>query len=651
MLLSLSSLPKTADRQALRAGEGFQRVVNALRFARRESRYHPTFSGGTASTRFLVQNLSRQAVILGNMTKVKKELLKSATPKSPLSGRRQPRAGTVPAETTQLDEDAISAIVGSLKQGDFSKEVQHKLDDLWNEIKQKGDRNRHYYKIAAMVSEVNYHLDRPERAKAAVADGGVLLRELHSAGISVDRKLLKEQIRYCQDYIQVACYYPHQYEDALRFLGQCREVVMKWLRSSYGTRAQNSYYVGKSKRQMNDYDGAEKSFRDAIKKYGRRAHSRRDLPREAKLAECAFIARRVAITLGLGLGWLDYTRGRLAAAYEKVNTAKAVLSAHGDDLNIAYLDLMCGSIWRCQAGTDFQRRHLLRKARSTVTEALVTFESFQHRRYQARATYELGLIDLALADPDNALNEFGDRLDRARKHAEAVRRQATATGSWRWVSNALILLSRIERKDADVVLAEKLAQKALDLAKKHEQVLCQIDARIARAEARLILAEEEIQHRDEKYNEKSPDSLVGARRDLEKAQALNRTSETRTSENQNLKIEAVCSLNLAKSFLLEGQLAIAESSLPPQQDVGKIEHIDIQNFNAEIKNKINLAKAKPFNIPWNVPDLTFKEHDLELKRFLLACAWQRGARNQAQLAKTLGVDRHTMREWLKAVRE
>ena len=568
-------------------------------------------------------------------------------------------SGTSPVDPTcvqaHTDDTLMREVVSLLKQGNFSYKLQNKLDELWADMRQRKERDWRYYKVAAMVSEVNYHLDRPEKAMVTVADGPHLLKQLQQAEGVIERKLAREQIRCCQAYAQATHYHQHEYERACEFLLACREFVMKRLKTSYGTRAQNSYYLGKTYRQMNMYDPAESMFIDAIEKYQKRAEARKqrrqnidnEVERERlRVEENLFINRRVGIALGLGLGWLDYTRGRLDAAYQKILTAKALSSGYEDELNDAYLDLICGSIWRCQAGSDFDRRGKLKTALTRVGDAYRTFENSTHLRYQARAAYELALINLALADYENAPDHFHSYLAEARKKTDEVIRKATQTNSWRWISNAQIVQSRIKRKEENYSEADTIASNALKLAEDHGQTLCIIDACIARAEARLLLAKDEITKRGLGDVTKPSKSLIEARRDLERALELNVLKlPRRTSENQNVKIQVVCSLYLAKSFALEGLPAAALERFPHREALREIEHVDIELLADEVWAEIQAVRAAPFNISWDAPELKYHPYHDGLKEFLLMCARQRGAKSQSQLARFLGVQRRTIRKW------
>ena len=561
------------------------------------------------------------------------------------------------AEITHPEGEAIREVVGLLKRGDFSTNLQRKLDRLWQHFQQVDPRDWRYYKVAAMVSEVNYYLDRPQVALAAVHNAPQLLARLERTNTPVERKLVREQLRCCQAFAQAEHYRKGDYLKARDFLIACRRLATsKGLKTSYGTRAQNSYYLGKTHRQMDNYALAEKMFRDAIDKYQKRAevraerrqHSKNEAERERlKAEENLFITRRVAIALGLGLGWLDYTRGHLDAAYEKVLTAKALLSGLGDELNTAYLDLICGSIWRCQAGSDFEQRSRLKEAREIVKSAYDTFEREDHTRYKSRAAYELALINLALADPEKAHTKSDAYLKTAEKRASEVFETSRSANSWRWMANARIVQSRIERKKGELhyAQAERLASRAFKLASDHNQTLCMIDALIARAEVKLLLAKETAAKRGSRFAAKSPVLLSEARGDLEAALVLNTRKLRKTGENE--KIRVVCSLLIAKTLLLEDQSQLALERCPTRDQLREIEHTDIQNLAQEVEIDIRARLAAPFSVPWDTANLSYHALESRLKDFLLMCAWQRGARSHTQMAKLLGVQRAVVRQWLK----
>ena len=422
----------------------------------------------------------------------------------------------------------------------------------------------------------------------------------------------------------------------------------------HGTLAQNSYLLGKTYRQMSDYAEAEKAFAESIDNYQKRGELRKKRHQEItnrferelrQQEEYLFLTRRVGIVTGLGLGWLDYTRGRLSSAHQKVITAKILLWPYEDRLNDAYLNLILGSIGRCQAGGLKQNRSKLEAALVTVNDAYGTFRDLKHQRYRARAAYELALINLALADMRNAPHEFAKYISEASTKTREVIAKAQNVPSHRWLSNALVVQSRIARKQRKFEQAETLAEDARATAHKHRQVLCEIDALIALAEIRLVTAK--IAMTSEASAKRAVKLLERAREELKLARKLNEQTVPRTSDNQNEKIEIVCALNLARSFAIQGEQNRARSEYPSRSLILKIEHIDIRMLAAAVDREIDTLESFPLDS--HSENLSYHSLNKELKRFLMRTAERRGANSEDKLAQALGVTPKAIADWKKGL--
>jgi hypothetical protein len=157
------------------------------------------------------------------------------------------------------------------------------------------------------------------------------------------------------------------------------------------------------------------------------------------------------------------------------------------------------AIERSLAGHDPEK---LAGATDLLVNACTTFESVGHKAYLARAAFELSLTHLYAGDTAAA--------DRERARVEEI---SSERDDVRWSCNSLILESRIRRVEGDFRAAEDLASRACIRAENRKQFLCQIDALIARAEARMMLqrfaqAQKDLEDASAFADELSPSSTA-----------------------------------------------------------------------------------------------------------------------------------------------
>lgn len=225
----------------------------------------------------------------------------------------------------------------------------------------------------------------------------------------------------------------------------------------------------------------------------------------------SFSLHRAAICLGLGIGWVNYTRAHLTRAkHDNIIPARIFLLNTNDELNQASLNLILGAIERSLAKNIKD----IRSSIEPVQKAHEVFAHYGHRHYLAWAAYSLSLAHF-----------YGRDFVAAREKQAEVMKIAEELNDFQWKSNSLILRSRINCKLNENKAAEEDALQAYELADEHDQVLCKIDALIARGGARLQLGN----HTD-------------ARADLNEALELNRQQPAarRTAETANPRIEALC---------------------------------------------------------------------------------------------------------------
>lgn len=543
----------------------------------------------------------------------------------------------------------LSHLKAQLKQGNFDDDLRMQTRHLWKALSRVSDRGEHYYKAKSIVSEVSYYFDDIDLARESVKD----FQDFDIRKCPLAKPgLVLEQIRCYLAHIQATLYYDHQYGKARIKIKQCinfltDNLVRRNFRCS-STLAWANYQMGCCFRQLNLLEHAEQTFLRSIRFQGQRARKRMRPNRIATTGrarnheqkqhqvneEVLFCNRRIAIVLGLGLGFCEYTRGHLSSAREKLIIARSLIAPCNDRLNDAYLGVLLGSVVRCSAGNDPRR---LKNAERIVLRARDDFVSLPHARYTARATYELALVHLGLADRDRCSADlFDGYLQRATEEANEVERLSRGLGDTRWVSNALVVKSRIERKLGHFEEAKDFANRALDEA--GSQVLCKIDSRIARAESNISWAKSEAQGNRSRFGENAKDTrLSGSRIDLEEALKLNREDlPARSPESQNEKIDIVCKLHIARSYVLEGNHVQATAVLRELKGIKSIEHKRIIELWREVKAEIAQI-SQAFYVDWSADNLDYKGLTKELQSVLLSIAKQKYPNNRSQQARFLGL--------------
>lgn len=184
----------------------------------------------------------------------------------------------------------------------------------------------------------------------------------------------------------------------------------------------------------------------------------------------------------------------------------------------------------------------------------------------------------------------------------------------------------------------KFANSALGHA--HEQTLCKIDARIALAEAKISWVESDIKNNgplqaDDHRLSASREHLYTALELLAKQQ-----SETSTG-SQNEKIETICQLHMARSFVVEGNYVQASAALQQIKGIGSIEHKWIIEFWRQVKADAAQLNRQ-FTIDWNADVLNYEELTNELSSLLLTVAKQKHPSNQSARANFLNLERHKL---------
>jgi tetratricopeptide (TPR) repeat protein len=408
----------------------------------------------------------------------------------------------------------------------------------------------------------------------------------------------------------------------IELLLECRAYVGEHLANDtfpcYGTLGEIAYTLGRAYRQRQRYADALREFTEAIRLYDERArHKRRTDPLRADEAE-QFSAHKVSVITALGVAWCNYTQGALQAAmFTNLVPARAILRQSQDVLNRAYADVIGASITRGLAGSDAS---VLEQATQDVTLARDVFAAYGHEHYEAGATLELALLALARKNKIEA-----------RKHLERLRELA-AGSDFRWRRAALIIESRIQRREGDTPGALSTATRALKLARKQGELIGQLDALIARSES---------------YTASEGDNATASEgdnaiEDLKQALRLNARS-SHDPAGRNPKVYGICHLHLVRHYLARHNLYYALASFAHWQSVrDRVEHRSIHEKAEQLAKELDRHSRLEFR---GGDDLNYKNNCSRLEEFLLRQA-RRRCRTQEEMAVALGISRALLVQWI-----
>lgn len=522
-------------------------------------------------------------------------------------------------------KNLLRRVKGLLKEGKFEGSL---LDDV-TALKALIDKNKvwlraneplTYFKSRCMIYEVRdyFNLIDDDESREVKDEGTAVAQSLpEKVGpnfSTAERQLIREKVRFCLAHAN-ELYRENHYEAAREKILGLYHFVIEELSDDYlpcfGTLAQLTYFLGKVHRQMAEYEKAEKWFAASIEYHYRRAEKRN------KPAEYIFSSYKAAVCLGLGIGWVNFTRGFLTRALYNITPALLILGNTADTLNTAYLNLIYGSIKRSQAGVE---KKGLEEAIRIILQSFHTFREKGHQRYLARAAFELAL----------AFNLTGD-AEEAESKLEIVERIAEERDDYRWQSHALVVRSRVQRNMKRYEEALESAEKAFHKAERHQQRICKIDALIAKGEAKIAISD-----------------YAAARVDLEDALKLNDGIIRQfppITESVNPKIYAVCHLYLARSYALEGNEQDAREFFQRWDKAGTIEHMWVHHLAESVKQEIDELGTSFFIRASE--SLDYRNRVEELRKWLLAQAKLKEPNNLTKRAKLLGITRSRLSQLVR----
>jgi tetratricopeptide (TPR) repeat protein len=401
-------------------------------------------------------------------------------------------------------------------------------------------------------------------AKQQVEIGPRLLEELESPeavplGQSPDGQ---SRVRLAVAY-GVGLYRDHELEAAKDVLLRAQRILEGSVAQDLflGTRGELAYALGRVYRQQQMFLSAAHEFERAISFYHRRVDERKKHGKSRATDE-TFSRHKIAIIIGLAVGWCNYTQGRLSTAIStNLIPARMLLRSSNDELNASYADVIYASACRAR-GSAWDS---LDKLFTLVNNAKVVFTRYRHKHYISGASIELALIELARKRYDEA-EAFLDGADTDLAHP-------------RWQTWMGIVRSRIARARDDKKAAFRLAERAFSQATVRNERLGQIEALIAMSESRGG-------HHD--------DSVA----DLIKAKKLNQQAEREGKVwSSNLKIDAICTLHMVKQHLASNQRAKADKCFKDWVAIqDKVEHAHVRKMAETLSAQLTLHTPDRFEL-------------------------------------------------------
>lgn len=518
----------------------------------------------------------------------------------------------------------------ALKCGLFSTVLRQDIDSLDEFMIANGrslaERDEvSYLKVKSMLAEAYDYFGVINSSDELRAEGAKVFDQLKVVDVvhPNDRQINRERIRFCLNHANAFFYREYKFDLAKERVLWCRDFITERLREEqcfpcHGTLAQAEFYLGNIYRRLNQYSQAEECFVRAIGFYYERAKRKKDEygtdPSKFEILQedLAFSRYKLAICLGIGMGWVSFTKGNLREAiHHNILPARVLLMGTEDRLHTAYLDLLFNAATR---SADGRRGMNLSAAIENITRAYEVFREHKHIHHAGNALLELSLAYF-----------YNDNLLEAQAILARLEMELRGADESRWRCPRLLIASRIRQRLGDYIEADRLVSHALVYASETKQIPYHIEALIVRSETSILLGR-----------------MDSARADLSRALELNVDGKGQS----NPKVEAICYLHLARSYALDHNGRDAERYFARWKQLEqRVEHGVIRQMARDIEKEIECLR-RDFVIRADTDNLSYGDHLKALQRFLVNQAMQRGQTIQ-EATKTLKISRQTLHQWQK----
>jgi tetratricopeptide (TPR) repeat protein len=524
----------------------------------------------------------------------------------------------------------------AFKLAEFTEHLREGGLNLYRFVRSVNMRQKpEYFKACTLVYELHDNLNVDEDINNwAAEDGGKVYARLRDRKGAADRMLLRDQVLWCTCYANEVKRRLNN-DEALRVFealyGFTEEEVMTKAMPCYGTRAFLSYHLTSAYRRKEEHRLAEASYMRAIEFYFERSRLR-----QGDREEFVFSTRRVAMCIGLGIGWVNLTRGYLRRAENALTTARSLMVHIPDPVGRYYIEMLWGTIRRCQAGSDPAK---LAQAIEALSKAHEVFHG-RNPRYEALACKELALA-YGRAGKYEEAEHYLSCLD---DYSQGSRDDKPGSLNYKLRTDAHVIRSRHRRAqhDYDGALAE--AEEAYAAAKSGGDLLPLVDALMARGEAKLRLA----------GAGRGQFACSDAVKDFEAALTKLkpwRDPSTGVEKTLNDKIAAVCLLRIVQCRVRNLEWREANEYLERSRGLrSRVEHQWVDDLAKRVEAEFK-DMTKDFSVSSSNPDeWKLEERSKELRRWLVNQALVReGSREKA--GKLLGISGARVGQILREISE
>ncbi len=280
-------------------------------------------------------------------------------------------------------------------------------------------------------------------------------------------QIVRQELYYLWQ-LSVASYRAGEYQESRRQLQIALRLAEKLRPDAEGLLTQLYYGAAKLAFHESDFSRSIEMYRASLSKAAERI-SERQHRSQVRPVDRSAARYNIGKALALGLGQCMREQGRLAEARTVVIAGRLLLDLTPDTVLRHHARMLLGSIERGSAGED--NVELLTSARENLNACVAFFDEHGGDPW-FRAHYELALAMMQQRQTAEARREITTMLHKA---------QTVRPPKAKWIANAQIALSRIERRAGNHVSAVAAARTGLQVAS------CAMIDRIARR-ARTTLA-------------------------------------------------------------------------------------------------------------------------------------------------------------------
>jgi tetratricopeptide (TPR) repeat protein len=477
-----------------------------------------------------------------------------------------------------------------------------------------------FLRCGSILVETAEVFGHPALAHAVLEAGPAIYHHVQrsSSGAVQGPSATREEIRFAVNFAFSAVYREGEAEGALSIIDRCIHVLEGQVTKDlpcFATRGHAHFHRALVERQLGRDDRALADLHLALEFFA--AKSRLDRPQSVADSRPypRWLVQR-AVDVLIEMGFAAYSQGSLSRALDCASAAELVqhsgTNVPADVITTAYTTLLRSAVKRSAIGRSHPDE--LKQLLADLREVEASYARFGHVRGQMRARYEQAQTFLYLVEEAEA-----------RRCLESVRELAAANPDQRWACYADSQLCKIA-PTLDEALT--LSTRALERGERFRLRMCQIDARLARADAVLKFRAEPALARTDLHRVLDYDVV-------------------RTGSSPRLR--ARCLLLMARSYLREPDATQADAPLGEARKlIESVEHEGLRQLLGQVEaERDNLDVDRDFRIRPR-DSHNYKQHARQLRRWLLSGAERKHSSDRA-VSTALGISRMTLYKWRKSL--